>query len=66
VNTVYIRPGGGHFHTSKDCVMLRDGDFERLRYHAVGVEADPTRLAFVVIAGRKYYPCVCASRERRK
>jgi len=34
--TLYARPGGWHYHASRRCPMLRNGDFKRLGYVKVG------------------------------
>lgn len=48
---IYARPGGGHYHLTKECFMLLGGDFERLLYEEIAVSA---------VKERKLSPCACA------
>jgi len=55
--TIYARPKGRHYHFNKDCVMLRDGDFEKFGY---------TEVTWAEVNKRKLFPCACAFDERRE
>ncbi len=47
---LYARPHGSHVHSSKDCPMLNDGQFELMKYEEVSRNQ---------VDRRKLRPCVC-------
>ena len=52
---VYIRPDGSHFHISRDCAILKSGNFERLGYYSFELET---------LDRKKYRPCGCVIGSR--
>ena len=51
--TLYARPDGGHYHTSRRCPMLGNEDFKRLGYVRI-TESD--------VKKRKLRDCACVSK----
>ncbi len=47
---IYARPLGWHYHLSRDCPMLDNGDFTKLGYVQVTKNT---------VERRHLYPCIC-------
>lgn len=52
----YARPDGTHYHLKLDCIMLNNGQFEKLKYEQISTKN---------IKRRKLIPCVCTNINRR-
>lgn len=49
---IYARPGGSHYHTDRNCPMLRGDVYRELRY---------TVISYDDVAKRNLKPCECVN-----
>jgi hypothetical protein len=73
---IYASPNGRHFHTNRDCLLLQNGDFERLGYQEIGLDdlkrLNPCLCVYKMYHAKGkdwspfYFPLVKLARQREK